>query len=180
MSAPTAPTPAYERLESSRDPLVQKLVGPVGATEARRWSKVPERVHRDRSSSPISLVLRPKDDFDDAILLIAEPFVHPRGVLKTGGVGNHKAGINFTGFNLIQQRLRVGLNVSLPHLEGKALIHRRTDRDIVAHADVHARNGNRPSFAAAHDRLTENMHAVRCEERRRFHFVQDRIRGAVA
>lgn len=69
--------------------------------------------------------------------------------------------------------------MGLSRLERQPLVHRRADRDFVAHPDINTWNRDRAALAAAHDDLPQNVHPVSSEERCRLHFVEGRVRSTV-
>ena len=92
---------------------------------------------------------------------------------------DHEARVDLASLDLLQQRLGVGLHMGLAHLEGQALGHCGADRELVAHADIDARNRDRAALAAAEDRFPQDMHPVGGEHRDRLHLVENRVRGTV-
>ena len=94
-----------------------------------------------------------------------------RNFLYISGASSRLAGCVTTKLGSIspasifcEQGLGVGLNMRLPGLDGQTLVHRGAKRDLVAHADIDARNGNRARLAAAHDRLAQDVDAVGRQE----------------
>jgi hypothetical protein len=51
-----------------------------------------------------------------------------------------KAQVGVACFDPFHEQLRIGLNVGLTALDSEARVHGRTQRDLVAHSDVNARN----------------------------------------
>ena len=54
-------------------------------------------------------------------------------------MGHDEAGVDLALNDLFQERLSIGLNMGLSSLECKPFVHRRTERNLVPHADIHAR-----------------------------------------
>src|SRR5579872_2246654 len=50
--------------------------------------------------------------------------------------------------------------MSLSRFEREALVHRGAERNLVEHADVYSRYGNRTALAAAHDRFAQDVRAI--------------------
>ena len=56
----------------------------------------------------------PQEHLDYAVFLVAELLVHLRGILQARRMGHHEAWIDLAGLDLLEQRLGVGLDMSLP------------------------------------------------------------------
>ena len=62
----------------------------------------------------------------------------------------------------------------------EAFVHRGADRNLIAHAHIDTRDRNRPSFAAAHNCLPQNVDTIRRQKCCSFDLVDDGISGAMA
>jgi hypothetical protein len=89
---------------------------------------------------------RAQHDLDQPVLLVAELLIHLGCVFEAGRMRDDKAWINLAGFD--PQQPSIGLNMSLPGLDRKTLVHGSAERNLVAHADIDTRNGNRAEWQA--------------------------------
>ena len=64
----------------------------------------------------------PQHDLDDAVFLVAELLVHLRRVFKAGRVGDNKAWVDLAGFDPLQKRSGIGLDMGLTGLDREPLV----------------------------------------------------------
>ena len=95
-------------------------------------------------------------------------------------MGHDEAGVDLALNDLFQERLSIGLNMGLSSLECKPFVHRRAERCLVAHSNVHARNRDRTSFATTHDCLAKHTHTISGKKCRGFHFVDGGVSCTMA
>src|SRR5947209_107441 len=122
-----------------------------------------------------SRALRPQDDLDAAVLLVAEHLVHLRPVLERNGVGDDEGRIDLTFFDAAQEIVGPAVDVSLAHAEGEALVHRLTHRDFVDEAAINARNRDHAGGAADIDHLAQDMRAIVLHHHHLLGAVEQRI-----
>ena len=67
-------------------------------------------------------------------------------------MGNDEARVDLAVFDQLKKRFGVSLDVGLAGSDCEALIHCSAKRDLIAHSDVDAGDGNGASLPAAHDR----------------------------
>ena len=72
--------------------------------------KHPRRFEKKKNipASMRTLSTGSQHDFDDAVFLVAELFVHRRRIFQARRVSNDEAGIDLAGFDPLQKRLGIG------------------------------------------------------------------------
>ena len=116
----------------------------VTAADSSNDPKQPNRLEKKKSMViGFTLSAGAQHDLDYPVFLVAELLVHLRCVFEAGRVRDNKARVDLTGFDSLQPRPGVGLHMGLPGLDREPLVHGCAERDLVAHADIDARNRNR-------------------------------------
>ncbi len=90
------------------------------------------------------------DDLQALIELLVEHLVGVGGVCERGLVGDDEGGVQLAGLNVPQQLIPVLLAWGLACPKRQALLHERTNHEVVAGGSVDSHNGHDASLQAQH------------------------------
>src|SRR3954454_23115060 len=89
-----------------------------------------------------------EDDFDAAVLLVAEQPVHFGAVGQRHPVGYDEAGVDLPVLDSVEQIVGPARNVGLAGAHRQPLVHRHAPRDLVVDPRIDSRNRDHPGRAA--------------------------------
>ena len=98
-----------------------------------------------------------ENDFDTAVMLVAEGLVYLRSLFKADGVGDDEAGVDLAFLNALEQIVRSVVDVGLG---GERLVHRRTEGNLVDQTAVHARSRDNAAWSADINHLAQPVRTI--------------------
>src|SRR5215213_2122161 len=101
-----------------------------------------------------------ENDFDAAVLLVAEHLVHFRSLFEAHSVSDDKGGIDVAFLDVAEQFVGPAVDVGLSGPNTQSLVHQLPHRDLVDEAAIHTGDRKDAARAADINHLAQHVRAI--------------------